>query len=267
MGVFLLFPLAAFAGLMVAGRAARRRRPTARCFERTALVARGDAAALCALPRRGAGLRRAPVAAVRIPVPHRRRAPRGRDLRAATGSRCTRLARAATLLVMAMWLAMLVRAIAARGLRRRRLHDALRRVLSSRRRSLPRRSARAVPRRARRRRRTTPAPLLLSAFPVLAAHRARIRGAVAARGCAPRARRPHRLAGDATAQRGSLYFIAAFFAIATQAVWSAEHLTLERLGTAVIIYALFGLVSLGCSGRRPPRRARRSSRRGAAAPC
>ena len=44
---------------------------------------------------------------------------------------------------------------------------------------------------------------------------------------------------------GSLYYIAAFFAIATQAVWSAVHLTLERLDTAVAIYVAFGLVSLG----------------------
>ncbi len=44
---------------------------------------------------------------------------------------------------------------------------------------------------------------------------------------------------------GSLYYIAAFFAIATQAVWSAAHLTLERLDTAVAIYVAFGLVSLG----------------------
>ena len=44
---------------------------------------------------------------------------------------------------------------------------------------------------------------------------------------------------------GSLYYIAAFFAIATQAVWSAVHLTLERLDMAVAIYVAFGLVSLG----------------------
>jgi hypothetical protein len=44
---------------------------------------------------------------------------------------------------------------------------------------------------------------------------------------------------------GSLYYIAAFFAITTQAVWSAAHLTLERLDTAVALYVAFGLVSLG----------------------
>ena len=43
---------------------------------------------------------------------------------------------------------------------------------------------------------------------------------------------------------GSLYFVAAFFAIATQAVWSATHLTLERLSAAVAVYAAFGLLSL-----------------------
>jgi uncharacterized membrane protein len=47
------------------------------------------------------------------------------------------------------------------------------------------------------------------------------------------------------ARTGALYFVAAFFAIATQAVWSALHLTVDRLGTAVAIYVAFGLVSLG----------------------
>jgi uncharacterized membrane protein len=44
---------------------------------------------------------------------------------------------------------------------------------------------------------------------------------------------------------GHLYHLAAFFAVATQASWSATHLTLEQLSTAVAFYALFGLVSLG----------------------
>ena len=48
----------------------------------------------------------------------------------------------------------------------------------------------------------------------------------------------------ARAAAGSMYFIAAFFAIAMQAVWSAAHLTLERLGTAVAMYAMFGVISL-----------------------
>jgi uncharacterized membrane protein len=54
------------------------------------------------------------------------------------------------------------------------------------------------------------------------------------------------------ARQGSLYFVAAFFAVATQANWSAEHLTIERLGTAVGIYAVFGLVALAVpiAGRR-----------------
>jgi uncharacterized membrane protein len=58
-----------------------------------------------------------------------------------------------------------------------------------------------------------------------------------------------------TARIGSLYYVAAFFAVATQAVWSATHLTLERLSTAVALYTLFGLVSLGV-----PVLARRSAR-------
>jgi hypothetical protein len=44
--------------------------------------------------------------------------------------------------------------------------------------------------------------------------------------------------------RGALYFIAGFFAVATQAVWSLQYLTAERLGTAVAIYAIFGIVSI-----------------------
>lgn len=45
-------------------------------------------------------------------------------------------------------------------------------------------------------------------------------------------------------ERGGLYFVAAFFAIATQASWSSAHLSVDRLGTAVAIYAIFGIVSI-----------------------
>jgi uncharacterized membrane protein len=54
---------------------------------------------------------------------------------------------------------------------------------------------------------------------------------------------------------GALYFIAAFFAVAMQAVWSARHLTLDHLRTAVALYTMFGIVSLGV-----PVVARRASR-------
>ena len=43
--------------------------------------------------------------------------------------------------------------------------------------------------------------------------------------------------------RGPLYFWAAFFAVATQASWSSAHLTIELLGTAVLIYTVFGIVA------------------------
>jgi Predicted membrane protein (DUF2339) len=49
----------------------------------------------------------------------------------------------------------------------------------------------------------------------------------------------------AVEREGRLYFIAAFFAIAAQAAWSVTHLTVESLGTAIGWYALFGAVSLG----------------------
>jgi uncharacterized membrane protein len=64
------------------------------------------------------------------------------------------------------------------------------------------------------------------------------------------------IAWRAAAERdGRLYFIAAFFTIAAQAAWSVTHLAAETLGTAIRWYALFGLVSLGA-----PLAARRSSR-------
>jgi hypothetical protein len=40
-----------------------------------------------------------------------------------------------------------------------------------------------------------------------------------------------------------LYFIGAFFAVAAQAVWSAEHLTVDRLRMAVVLYAVYGVVT------------------------
>jgi uncharacterized membrane protein len=46
-------------------------------------------------------------------------------------------------------------------------------------------------------------------------------------------------------REGRLYFIAAFFAIAAQAAWSVTHLAADTLGIAVRCYAIFGLVSLG----------------------
>jgi hypothetical protein len=54
---------------------------------------------------------------------------------------------------------------------------------------------------------------------------------------------------------GQLYFIASFFAIAAQAAWSITHLTAETLGTAIRWYAIFGLVALAV-----PLAARRWSR-------
>lgn len=46
------------------------------------------------------------------------------------------------------------------------------------------------------------------------------------------------------ARDGYLYYIAAFFSIAGQAVWSVEHLTDLTLPTAVIVYVVFGVVSI-----------------------
>ena len=42
-----------------------------------------------------------------------------------------------------------------------------------------------------------------------------------------------------------LYFIAAFFGLATEASWSATHLTPDHLRSAVVLYAVFGVFFLG----------------------
>jgi len=87
------------------------------------------------------------------------------------------------------------------------------------------------------------APMLLIVFPVLAAIEPSfaapwpLMGTLAALVLA--------IAWRAIATRdGALHYVASFFAIATQAVWSTNHLMLERLGTAVAIYAIFGVISL-----------------------
>ncbi len=46
-------------------------------------------------------------------------------------------------------------------------------------------------------------------------------------------------------RHGAPHFIAAFFAIAAQAVWAAEHLTPQRLLAGIAIFAVFGLFFAG----------------------
>ena len=41
--------------------------------------------------------------------------------------------------------------------------------------------------------------------------------------------------------RGGLFFLASFFAVTAEAVWSATHLTSASLPSAVVVYALFGV--------------------------
>jgi hypothetical protein len=97
-------------------------------------------------------------------------------------------------------------------------------------------------------------PMLLIVFPVLAAIEPTFSEPWALTGVL--AALVVTIAWRATAMReGGLYYVASFFAVATQAVWSATHLTIERLGTAVAIYTLFGLISLAV-----PVVARRSGR-------
>jgi uncharacterized membrane protein len=42
-----------------------------------------------------------------------------------------------------------------------------------------------------------------------------------------------------------MFFLSAFFALVAEAAWSATHLLTEQLGTAVLLYAIFGLFYLG----------------------
>jgi uncharacterized membrane protein len=46
----------------------------------------------------------------------------------------------------------------------------------------------------------------------------------------------------AVLDRGGVFFAASFFAVAAEAVWSATHLTVDRLRPAVIVYAVFGVM-------------------------
>ena len=91
---------------------------------------------------------------------------------------------------------------------------------------------------------TLAAPLLLATVPALAF-------------LEPAAERPLLLFGAAFAllglvataairrERGSLYFIAAFFVLIAEAVWSVRYLAPERLGPALALYVAFGLAYLG----------------------
>lgn len=88
------------------------------------------------------------------------------------------------------------------------------------------------------------APIVLFAFPVLV-------------GIEPRAVSPALPFGTllallaacsifAVARReGAVHFLAAFFALAAEAVWSARYLTPERLLPALVLYVVFGLFYVG----------------------
>ncbi len=55
--------------------------------------------------------------------------------------------------------------------------------------------------------------------------------------------------------QGQLYFVASFFVIIAEGIWSARYLTAERLTSALLMYGAFGLLFLGV-----PALARRSGR-------
>ena len=88
------------------------------------------------------------------------------------------------------------------------------------------------------------APAVLLAFPVLAA----IEPATAAPGLlfgVLFALLVVLAAVAVTNEKGRVHFLSAFFALAAEAVWSAKHLTPERLLPALTMYAAFGLFYLG----------------------
>ncbi len=220
----------------------------------------GDAAALCLLPRGRPRLRRAAVAPVRIPVPHRR-GP-ARDRAGAAAGVLHAVGAAATLLVTATWLSSSYPRSGGRS-RRGRLHGALLRVL-------PRAPLLA----ARLGRPFTGAaaqahfagPLLLAAFPVLAAIEPAFVAPWPLMGALLGAGRLHRLAGRrrptrvALLHRGVLRDCHAGGVVgrapdARASRYRRRHLHRVRPRLA------------RRSGRRPPHRRGRSSRRGAAARC
>lgn len=88
------------------------------------------------------------------------------------------------------------------------------------------------------------APALLLAFPILAA----IEPATATPGLVFGVLFSLLIVLAAVAvanEQGRVHFLSAFFALAAEAVWSAQHLTPERLLPALTMYAAFGLFYLG----------------------
>lgn len=102
------------------------------------------------------------------------------------------------------------------------------------------------------------APLLLAAFPVLVAQEPRASSpailfpalfalvmAIVWRAFHPTTQSPRRGGPGFAEPTGRLYFIAAFFALATEAAWSARYLTPATLRPALLTYVAFALMYLG----------------------
>jgi hypothetical protein len=238
MGIFLIFPLAAAAALTLAGpRSQGKGDRDARSFERTAMLSAGVplifAAYLASAPAYGAhaGLLLgfllivdAGLMAIAI--------ARGQPLLHATGG-------ISTLVVLAVWLA--TSYVTGEGWTAALVCTPGFVLLYLAALPLARRFGRPLgksPVRA-----AIAAPLVLFVFPVLAA-------------IEPAFVRPLLMFATllvlvtiiawrtAVESAGTLYFVASFFAIATQAVWSGAYLTEDRLRVAVLIYTIFGLVSM-----------------------
>jgi Predicted membrane protein (DUF2339) len=239
MGIFLVFPLAAAVGLTLGGSRADAagRKGTARSFERTAMLSAGVplifAGYLASVPAYGAHaalllgflvIVDAGLLAIAI-------ARRQLVLHSVGGL--------ATLVVMAVWLA--TSYVPVDGWRAALVCTAAFVVVYLGALPLARwfdRPFESTPARV-----AFAAPLVLFVFPVLAA-------------IEPTFEHPLLLFGTLLAllvfigwraameSAGSLHFVASFFAIAAQAVWSAVYLTEARLRLAVAIYAIFGIVSM-----------------------
>lgn len=234
-GVFLLFPVASIVGLLLATRSAHEDSREHATFERTAMIAAAlpllFAAYLAAVPAYGArpDLLFGFLALVDVGLFAITIARRQGTLHAAGAM--------ATVLVTAVWFSIsyvssfrtmllgVLSGFVAFYLAAPRLAEWFSRPLSGA-------ASRAM----------YAAPVLLFAFPILA----RIEPEYAAPWrlflpllalmvlCAWRA---------AATTEAFVYFIAAFFAVAAQAVWSAQHLTVDRLRTAVGLYATFGILN------------------------
>jgi len=236
MGVFLIFPIAGIAGLLLARPRGAASSPADRSFERTAALSAAlpllFAIYLAAVPAYGANasllfgfllIMDAGLLAIAL--------ARSQELLHAAGA-------LATLLVMAVWLGASYAGPARLAVLGFTAAFVVLYLFAAELAAPFGRPFKGVAAQAR-----FAAPLLLFVFPVLAA-------------IEPAFERPHTLFGVllslmllvtwralATGD-GVLYYIASFFAVAAQASWSVAHLTSDTLAIGTLVYAIFGGVAI-----------------------